>query len=316
VRVRGRPQRVKHADALGLCPHGRTDSTAAPDARRDKLPWVMTTADPPPAKDGAIEADLARYDPMALRLARKILRKLPPNVLLDDVVAAARSGLFDALRRGEERGPGFEWYLRTRIVGAIYDELRAEDVLKRRMRNRCAKGDASFYLGSFEDLATDFESDARFGRADASIDAWMAKDLVEKALAKISPRDAGIVRMAALDGVPMKEVAERMGLSQPRISQLYARGVEALRLEVEKLLATKTPKRGSYRGRKVGSFSKRTLAALPTLHAMRAEGESIRAIARATGLSKRTVVRHAEKIAQPDAMRALHARKRARATAA
>jgi len=72
---------------------------------------------------GAEDAELlARYAPIVLQIAGGFQRRLPRNVLRDDLVAAGMGGLWDAIRKhGRERGESFDWYVRVRIRGAILD---------------------------------------------------------------------------------------------------------------------------------------------------------------------------------------------------
>src|SRR5258708_12470252 len=95
--------------------------------------------------------------PIGGRGGGRLLRKLPPNVLRDDLIAAGTFGLVDALRKSADRGPAFDWYARIRIRGAVVDELRAQDWLTRRARTRVARAQAEGVGGSaavvgFDDL--------------------------------------------------------------------------------------------------------------------------------------------------------------------
>src|SRR5438094_3887943 len=75
--------------------------------------------------------DLLPYMPLVHEEVGRMLRRLPPSVQKDDLIAAGTCGLMDALRKNavSERGPQFEWYARIRIRGAVLDELRNEDWL-------------------------------------------------------------------------------------------------------------------------------------------------------------------------------------------
>src|SRR5258708_851660 len=86
--------------------------------------------------------------PIGGRGGGRLLRKLPPNVLRDDLLAAGTFGLVDALRKSADRGPAFDWYARIRIRGAVVDELRAQDWLTRRARTRVARAQAEGAGGS------------------------------------------------------------------------------------------------------------------------------------------------------------------------
>src|ERR1700730_1751196 len=86
--------------------------------------------------------ELTLYLPLVHQVVGRVLRKLPPNVLRDDLVAAGSFGLIDALRKSADRGPAFDWYARIRIRGAVVDELRTQDWLTRRARTRVTKAQA------------------------------------------------------------------------------------------------------------------------------------------------------------------------------
>ena len=99
------------------------------------------------------------YLPLVRRVVRQLARRLPANVQRDDLIAAGIFGLVDSLRRnGGDGGAAFDWYARTRIRGAIFDELRAQDWLSRRAR--AARGEAEASFVSFEDVAATTTSPA------------------------------------------------------------------------------------------------------------------------------------------------------------
>src|SRR6186997_2981979 len=92
---------------------------------------------------------------MAYKIARSFMRRLPCTVLPEDIEQAALIGLWDGLRR---RGDGVDaqhpFYLKTRIRGAILDELRTQDWLPRRARNKALSGLRPAMIVRFADLGT------------------------------------------------------------------------------------------------------------------------------------------------------------------
>src|SRR6185295_4970526 len=79
--------------------------------------------------------EVSRHMPLVRQVVARFLRRLPANVLRDDLIAAGVFGLVDSLRKnGGDQGAAFESYARIRIRGAILDELRAQDWLPRRAR--------------------------------------------------------------------------------------------------------------------------------------------------------------------------------------
>lgn len=85
--------------------------------------------------------DLIRLGlPLVRRMAFRMARRLPPNVDVNDLIGAGTEGLLKAVQYYDaERYPQFEPYAKTRIRGAILDELRANDSLTRYGRSRMAE---------------------------------------------------------------------------------------------------------------------------------------------------------------------------------
>ena len=80
---------------------------------------------------------VAQYAPLVRKLAFQVASRLPPNVVLDDLIQEGMMGLLDAIKRYEPRpGLNFEAYARFRITGAIYDSCRVNDILPRNQRDK------------------------------------------------------------------------------------------------------------------------------------------------------------------------------------
>jgi len=83
---------------------------------------------------------IARYAPLAKRIAHYMMARLPASIEFDDVLQAGMLGLLDAVSRYEvTQGAQFETYAAQRIRGAIVDELRRNDWLPRSVRKSMRK---------------------------------------------------------------------------------------------------------------------------------------------------------------------------------
>ena len=83
---------------------------------------------------------VTQYAPLVRRFAFQIASRLPPNVDLDDLIQEGMMGLLDAVKRYEPRpGLNFEAYARFRIIGAIYDSCRENDILPRNQRDKLSE---------------------------------------------------------------------------------------------------------------------------------------------------------------------------------
>jgi RNA polymerase sigma factor for flagellar operon FliA len=185
--------------------------------------------------------DLTLYMPLVRQVVGRVLRRLPPNVLRDDLMAAGTFGLVDALRKSADRGAAFDWYARIRIRGAVVDELRAQDWLTRRARTRVAKAQAQGIGGSaavvgFDDLP-EVQSqnfvDESIATPQEQVERRLDRAALEAAVSQLPEREAKIVGWHYFEGVPFKTIAQRLGVSEPRVSQLHARAIGRLRTTME-----------------------------------------------------------------------------------
>jgi RNA polymerase sigma factor for flagellar operon FliA len=77
----------------------------------------------------------ARFFPYIEKVARRLARRLPAHVEIDDLVSAGVIGLMEAAERFDpKRVDRFEAFAEFRIRGAMLDDLRARDTLSRDMR--------------------------------------------------------------------------------------------------------------------------------------------------------------------------------------
>jgi RNA polymerase sigma factor for flagellar operon FliA len=189
---------------------------------------------------GPTGADLQQYLPIVHQIVNRFIRRLPPNVLRDDLLAAGTYGLVDAFRKnGDARGPAFEWYARMRIRGAILDELRTQDWLSRRERGRATKAKQESPATSsgatvigFDDLSETardaFSDEAALSPFDQLAEGRKNASL-SSAVALLPERERMIVSLYYFQGAPFKAIAAQLGVSEPRISQLHARAMGQLR---------------------------------------------------------------------------------------
>lgn len=204
----------------------------APSSRRAK----------PSAADQEVARMMALYTPLVRQIAGGFQRKLPRNVLREDLVAAGMSGLWDAVRRHADRpSESFEWYVRVRIRGAILDELRAQDWLPRRARAAAAEAQEQGNHGRsvapavvrFDDVS-EWEQSRCLATGDTSnsevsVDAKFTRETLARAVDQLPTRERHIVSSHYFRGVKFKDLGTELGVSEPRISQLHSRAMQRLR---------------------------------------------------------------------------------------
>jgi RNA polymerase sigma factor for flagellar operon FliA len=184
---------------------------------------------------------ITKYSSLVRQIAGGFQRKLPRNVLRDDLIAAGMSGLWDAVRKhGHEQTENFDWYVRVRIRGAILDELRAQDWLPRRAR--AAAAEAAQAAGKrpctpvvlrFDDVSETEQARCLTAgestNTEKAVEARLVKATLTRAMDQLPERERKIVSMHYFRGVKFKDLGEMLGVSEPRISQLHSRAMTRLK---------------------------------------------------------------------------------------
>jgi RNA polymerase sigma factor for flagellar operon FliA len=184
---------------------------------------------------------ITKYSGLVRQIAGGFQRKLPRNVLRDDLIAAGMSGLWDAVRKhGHEQTENFDWYVRVRIRGAILDELRAQDWLPRRAR--AAAAEAAQAAGKrpctpvvlrFDDVSETEQARCLTAgestNTENAVEARLVKATLTRAMDQLPERERRIVSMHYFRGVKFKDLGEMLGVSEPRISQLHSRAMTRLK---------------------------------------------------------------------------------------
>jgi RNA polymerase sigma factor for flagellar operon FliA len=179
--------------------------------------------------------------PLVYQAVAHFMRRLPPNVLREDLVAAGTYGLMDSLRRSPIReGTAHECYMRIRIRGAILDELRMQDWLPRRTRwiangkaTAAARGAVPSVIVGFDDLSgseigATLADELAVG-PDEALERESVREALSRAVDLLPERERFIVRLHYHGGAKFKDIGVRLGVSEPRISQLHARALCRLR---------------------------------------------------------------------------------------
>lgn len=214
----------------------------------------------PMAESHPTAAAIAEHLPLVHRVVAQFVRRLPRSVQREDLVAAGTIGLFHALRSSAHTCPEmFASYARIRVRGAIVDELRRHDWSPRRRKEaepprltlvpsgasgtnanasetatapaaRPARVRAQVSVIGFDDLpphGADLASD--FASPLDDVVERRERDALHTAIGALPAREREIIQMRYFQGLPSKTIAERLGLSEARISQLHARATSRLR---------------------------------------------------------------------------------------
>ena len=141
--------------------------------------------------------DITEADRIAHKLARRY-----PNLDREDVLAAARLGLVDAANRYTEQGRRFWVYAYLRIEGEIHDLARRHDP-------------ATIPIEEWH--------------AETCDDGTEGRILIRTVFAHLSDLSRAVLAGYYLRGQTQGELAQRLGVSETRISQVRRQALAGLR---------------------------------------------------------------------------------------
>lgn len=172
-------------------------------------------------------AEILKYKPIVDRIVGGFLKKLPSNVTRDDLMSAGMEGLWSGLCKRTEHHENLEAYLHFKVRGAILDELRSQDWLPRRMRDKIDAEDAVGSIVRFDDVS-EWDQNQALGQAsdqEEDIDQSREVQILISVLERLPPRDRLILEAHYIRGVKFDDIAKQLGVSAPRVSQLHARAM-------------------------------------------------------------------------------------------
>ncbi|MES2442150.1 MAG: sigma-70 family RNA polymerase sigma factor [Pseudomonadota bacterium] len=206
------------------------------------------------------EQIFSRYRPLARSLAMRHLRVRPRNgVEQGDMEQFAYEGLLHAIDRFDPlRGIPFGAYARRRIIGSIADgtaqmtEVDAQYSYRRRAENERARSlgadpAAADPLRALADLATGLaiglmlEGTSLVEPADGADHrpnayeslAWRELQAqITREIGRLPERESVIIRQHYENGVSFTHIAQLLGLSKGRVSQLHASAIAKLRARI------------------------------------------------------------------------------------
>lgn len=155
---------------------------------------------------------------LARRMACAQKRRLGPGIELDDLIQAAYAGLVDAANRYCEGEVPFVGYATIRIFGEIKDFLRGQGVGKKSSNKRGIHHFVQFELDD-EGRSMETRLEARSGE--------QFQEITES----LPQQGQDILRMYFLDGMKLRQIGERLGVGEARVSQLLTKYREQLRRE-------------------------------------------------------------------------------------
>ncbi|MBC8328987.1 MAG: sigma-70 family RNA polymerase sigma factor [Planctomycetes bacterium] len=194
-----------------------------PKARTQSRPEVASNA--PPAED-----QIAEWGDLVWFVVNRIRPRLPMSVSDEELYSAGMVGLMTASRSYDpSRGAEFKTYAYHRIRGAILDELRRMDFLPRSQREKARR--EGYEPPSFVAIPTDEDGQESLV-ADPVAAALENRELVDalrEQILQLPEKMRVVMSLYYSEGLRMREIGERLHLTESRVSQIHSNAVARLR---------------------------------------------------------------------------------------
>jgi len=223
---------------------------------------ALTAYAAPPPDTEQPAALIHRYRSLIQRVVRRVAFRIGNPDAAEELWSAAALGLIEAARRFDgSREVKFETFAEHRMRGAVLDELRRNDHLPRRLRTRSeeisrAKAQLSTQLcrdASPEEVASALKLDVTevanvemasappLPLADAlsepsgetsaeeSLSKREAVEAMANGIATLPERLQLVLSLYYVEELTLKEIAQVLGVSEPRVCQLHGEALKKLR---------------------------------------------------------------------------------------
>ncbi len=182
----------------------------------------------PRAYQGHIAERVQRFVPMVRRLAWHVHGSGRQGIELEDLMQAGMVALTECAQRHAGPGEdGFAAYAKMRVRGAMVDLIRRHIPLAR----SAARHEAQIRFESIDEAYSD--SDLAFADDRPDSFALLADEelrgAVAGAIAILPERLQLVVQLYFVEELNLAEIAEMLAVSVPRVHQLKAQALDALR---------------------------------------------------------------------------------------
>ncbi|MCX8228436.1 MAG: sigma-70 family RNA polymerase sigma factor [Planctomycetota bacterium] len=176
------------------------------------------------------EQEIEQWEGLVWYVVNKITPRLPNTVSEEELHAAGMMGLWKATRSYDaSKGAEFKTYAYHRIRGAVLDELRTLDFLPRSMRER-AKRDGIAAPAVVGIPVNEDGSESLSGcRRSSSVENADLHAALMKEMEDLPEKMRAVMHLYYQEGMKMRDIGERLSLTESRVSQIHANAIARLR---------------------------------------------------------------------------------------
>lgn len=176
------------------------------------------------------EAEIDQWRHLVWYVVNRIKARLPVSVSEEELFAAGMYGLMRAARSYDStKGASFKTYAYHRIRGSILDDLRRMDFLPRSMRDRARKNgeEAPSVVG----IPTDEDGHESLAASQVSTESEGSDmhHVLHREIDALPDKMRIVMSMYYREEMKMREIGEKLNLTESRVSQIHSNAVSRLR---------------------------------------------------------------------------------------
>lgn len=183
------------------------------------------------------EREIDQWESLVWYVVNRLKPRLPQSVSEEELFSAGMVGLLKAARSYDaSRGAEFKTYAYHRIRGAMLDELRTLDFLPRSLREKAREegqtAPAVVGLPTDEDGSDSLEMD---DRSQEGVEQSELQEALQEGIRSLPEKMQVVMHLYYNEGWRMREIGERLQLTESRVSQIHSAAVARLRRDLREL---------------------------------------------------------------------------------
>jgi RNA polymerase sigma factor FliA len=177
------------------------------------------------------EAEIEQWESLVWYIVNRLKPRLPHSVSEEELFAAGMVGLLKASRSYDpSRGAEFKTYAYHRIRGAMLDELRTLDYLPRSLREKAkAEGVAPPSILSLPTEEDGSEKLQFTEQGQTEVENAELMVALQEGIRELPEKMRLVMHLYYNEGNRMREIGERLSLTESRVSQIHSAAVARLR---------------------------------------------------------------------------------------
>lgn len=192
-------------------------------------------------KTGNLEELLEQYASLVKNIADNLIKTLPPNIKLKDLIDEGTAGLYDAITKYDpSRNTLLKTYAEYRIKGAMLDFVRSLDLLpyQRRRKEKLDKIEPIKFTNLEEitekELFEELHSTEKYDPF-TNVSLKERAEKVSRAIETLPPHEKEVINLICFKGLTKVDIGKKLGKTEGTINFIYRNALKKLHKKLKNI---------------------------------------------------------------------------------